>query len=171
MREPDLRYLLVRDPAGRVCGFTSLMPTMEEGQPVVYCYEIHLEPDLRGTGLAGLLMGLLETVARNVEVMQKVMLTVFACNTRALAFYRRCGFEADGMSPQPRKLRGGVVKIPDYTIMSKRVDRPRAARGAAALDISPADETDQSNALDRPAKIAKLDSNATSPNGHASGEE
>jgi len=48
MRSPGLRYLLVKDEAGRMRGFTSLMPTYEEGQPVAYCYEIHLKPELRG---------------------------------------------------------------------------------------------------------------------------
>ena len=48
MRSPELRYVLVRDSTGAVRGFTSLMPTFEDGQPVVYCYEIHLKPDLQG---------------------------------------------------------------------------------------------------------------------------
>lgn len=48
MHSGDLRYILVKDAAGTIQGFTSLMPTFEEGQPVVYCYEIHLKPELRG---------------------------------------------------------------------------------------------------------------------------
>lgn len=60
MRSPELRYVLVTEVAGddeekseggaakRIRGFTSLMPTFEEGQPVVYCYEIHLMEELRG---------------------------------------------------------------------------------------------------------------------------
>lgn len=123
MREPDLRYILIKDSSGKVCGYTSLMPTIEEGEAVVYCYEIHLKLELRGTGLAGLLMGFLDTVARNIEVVEKVMLTVFTCNTRAVKFYRHCGFEVDDISPRRRKLRNGIVKEPDYVIMSKRVER------------------------------------------------
>lgn len=123
MRDPDLRYILVKNAAGRVCGYVSFMPTMEEGQAVVYCYEIHLELGLRGTGLAGLLMGYLDTIAGNITVMEKVMLTVFTCNTRAVDFYRRRGFEVDEISPIPRKLRNDVVKEPDYAIMSKYVQR------------------------------------------------
>ncbi len=46
MESEDLRYILVKDTDGQVRGFTSLMPTFEEGQPVIYCYEIHLGPDL-----------------------------------------------------------------------------------------------------------------------------
>lgn len=48
MRAPELRYILVKDPSGSIKGFTSLMPTYEQGQPVIYCYEIHLQEDLRG---------------------------------------------------------------------------------------------------------------------------
>ncbi|KAL1859839.1 hypothetical protein VTK73DRAFT_7429 [Phialemonium thermophilum] len=130
MRSPELRYVLVKDAAGSVRGFTSLMPTYEEGQPVVYCYEIHLKPELRGTGLGALLMGFHGTVARNLPPVAKVMLTCFAANTRGLAFYRRLGFEVDEISPKTRKLRAGDIP-PDYVIMSKRVRR----RGEATSTV------------------------------------
>lgn len=51
MKSPEMRYIIVRDAAaagGSIRGFTSLMPTWEEGEPVVYCYEIHLKPEMRG---------------------------------------------------------------------------------------------------------------------------
>lgn len=49
MKSEDLRYILVKDEDdGSIAGFTSLMPTWEEGQPVIYCYEIHLKPHLQG---------------------------------------------------------------------------------------------------------------------------
>ncbi len=48
MMSDELRYILVKDADGCLKGFTSLMPCYEEGQPVVYCYEIHLKPELRG---------------------------------------------------------------------------------------------------------------------------
>jgi hypothetical protein len=48
MQSPDLRYILVRNDEGTIAGFTSLMPTFEEGDPVVYCYEIHLKAHLQG---------------------------------------------------------------------------------------------------------------------------
>lgn len=146
MREPDLRYILVKDPAGVVCAYASLMPTMEDGEPVLYCYEIHLRPGLRGSGLAALLMRLLETAATRIGIMDKVMLTVFTANHRAVAFYRRCGFDVDPTSPQPRRLRNGVVKRPDYVIMSKAIDRARRA-----VPAPPTGRVDSN----RPAKIAK----------------
>jgi N-alpha-acetyltransferase 40 len=48
MKSAELRYILVKDARGSIRGFTSLMPTYEEGQPVVYCYEIHLKPEMQG---------------------------------------------------------------------------------------------------------------------------
>lgn len=51
MRSPELRYILVKEKESEtIRGFTSLMPTYEEGQPVIYCYEIHLHPELQGYG-------------------------------------------------------------------------------------------------------------------------
>lgn len=48
MKSPDLRYILVKDDGGAVQGFTSLMPTFENHEPVLYCYEVHLLPELQG---------------------------------------------------------------------------------------------------------------------------
>jgi len=50
MKSPELRYILVKNPEGIIHGFTSLMPTYEEGEPVVYCYEIHLKPEVQRYG-------------------------------------------------------------------------------------------------------------------------
>lgn len=189
MREPDLRYILVRErdhredrkdrkdrkddtedkaddeaekdakndknknenendgsSTGAIRGFTSLMPAYEEGQPVVYCYEIHLKPELHGygcaslpplpsplcglraaadmdrTGLAGLLLGFLYTIAYNLPPISKVMLTCFLSNERALRFYHKQDFSVDAIAPEARTLRGKTV-VPDYTIMSKVVPR------------------------------------------------
>lgn len=61
MRSPGLRYVLVKKASATsteerdgkedwdgIWAFTSFMPTFEEGWPVVYCYEIHLVPELAG---------------------------------------------------------------------------------------------------------------------------
>ncbi|KAH9903760.1 acyl-CoA N-acyltransferase [Xylariomycetidae sp. FL2044] len=132
MKSSELRYILVRNAEGSVRGFTSLMPTYEEGEPVVYCYEIHLKPDLQGTGLGKLLMGFLESVAANTPPIEKIMLTCFLSNERALGFYTRFGFEKDALSPEPRSLRFGKVFVPDYVIMSKAVGKGRP--GSTARD-------------------------------------
>ncbi|KAI0881408.1 acyl-CoA N-acyltransferase [Annulohypoxylon maeteangense] len=123
MKSPELRYIIVKDSTGIIRGFTSLMPTYEEGEPVVYCYEIHLKPELQGAGLGRMLIGFLENVAVNTPPIEKVMLTCYLSNERALAFYKKAGFEKDEISPEPRKLRFGKEFIPDYVIMSKLVSR------------------------------------------------
>lgn len=73
----------------------------------------------RRTGLGRQLLEYHEQVARHTPTIEKVMLTCFLSNERALAFYRKLGFEKDEMSPEPRKLRFGKVFVPDYMIMSK----------------------------------------------------
>ncbi|KAK3391492.1 acyl-CoA N-acyltransferase [Sordaria brevicollis] len=126
MKSPELRYILVKDTStesGSIRAFTSLMPTYEEGQPVVYCYEIHLKPELQGSGLGSLLVGFHVIVAANLPPITKVMLTCFLSNKRALGFYKKHGFEKDGISPGPRKFRSGKVVMPDYAIMSRPVTR------------------------------------------------
>jgi len=152
MKSAELRYILVRatkaptsspghhnesDQGGEIRGFTSLMPTFEAGEPVVYCYEIHLKPDLQGTGLGSLLMSFHTTVAENLPPITKVMLTCFVANERGLRFYKKLGFEKDALSPEGMKLRGRMF-VPDYMIMSKRVrddecsDDPGDAEEAAS---------------------------------------
>ncbi|KAF6814708.1 N-acetyltransferase [Colletotrichum sojae] len=124
MRSPELRYVLVTEAAdegGRICGFTSLMPTFEEGEPVVYCYEIHLMEELRGTGMGRKLMDIQIAVAQSIPIVEKVMLTCFVANVSARAFYEKLGFSRDAISPPERKLRFGKVFVPDYVIMSRRV--------------------------------------------------
>ncbi|KAI1746781.1 acyl-CoA N-acyltransferase [Xylaria castorea] len=122
MKSPELRYVLVKNSEGVVRGFTSLMPTYEEGEPVVYCYEIHLKPELQRTGLGRLLMSFLESVAAHTPPIKKIMLTCFLANQKALAFYRSLGFTRDPISPVPKKLRYGREFVPDYVIMSKTVE-------------------------------------------------
>ncbi|KAK3983844.1 acyl-CoA N-acyltransferase [Cladorrhinum sp. PSN332] len=122
MKSPELRYILVKDADTKtVKGFASLMPTYECTQPVIYCYEIHLKPELQGTGMGSLLMGLLENVAGRVPPVRKVMLTCYLSNERGLKFYRKLGYERDDISPVERRLRGNKVIRPDYVIMSKVV--------------------------------------------------
>lgn len=124
MRLLDLRYVLLglgkQDVGlcGEVYGFCSFMLTWEDGIEVIYCYEIHLDERLRGRGWGKRLMGLLEEVGRRAEV-EKAMLTVFRRNEAAVRFYEGLGYEVDEFSPRPKKLRSGVVKEVDYSIMSK----------------------------------------------------
>ncbi|GAP85420.1 putative gnat family acetyltransferase protein [Rosellinia necatrix] len=135
MESPELRYILVKNPEGIVRGFTSLMPTYEEGEPVIYCYEIHLKPELQRTGLGRVLMSLLESVAAHTPPTNKVMLTCFLSNHKALAFYKAFGFTEDPISPAPKKLRYGREFVPDYVIMSKTVESKAVSTNTTSSQI------------------------------------
>ncbi|KAK8253758.1 GNAT family acetyltransferase Nat4 [Phyllosticta capitalensis] len=101
-----------------LAGFVSFMFTIEDDYPVVYIYEIHLDESHRGCGLGRHLMDAVEHCACEGKV-DKVMLTCFRRNTTALEFYTKVGFREDEFSPPPKRLRGGKLKYPSYTIMSK----------------------------------------------------
>ena len=119
MRLPDLRYLLVKESATiSLEGFLSFMLTYEDGHEVIYCYEIHLATHLQGCGLGKHLMSMMEDFGSKFDV-EKAMLTVFLENQPALNFYSALGYQVDEFSPEPRKLRNGVVKEADYIILSK----------------------------------------------------
>ena len=133
LKLPDLKYLLVRQNlASEVVGFAAFMLTYEDGIEVIYMYEIHLSDGLRGAGLGKHLVQIIQHTGE-ASGMEKVMLTVFKSNEGALSFYDRLGFSVDEFSPRPRKLRNGVVKEPDYAIMSKALnvgDGPKKGRRA-----------------------------------------
>ena len=123
MRLPDLRYVLLMRPLSEeIVGFMSFMLTFEDGFEVIYLYEIHLDPSLQGCGIGKQLFGLFEGAGKRAQV-RKAMLTVFKANEGALRFYEKLGFEEDDFSPRPWKLRNGVVKEPDYVILSKELEK------------------------------------------------
>ena len=162
MRLPDLRYLVIKrqrrhnyhcstgpEKEGQdnwedakehgeeeVAGFMSFMLTYEDGYEVIYCYEIHLSPELRGKGVGRQMMGLLEGMGRRVGV-QKAMLTVLLANAEARRFYEGCGYQVDDYSPRPRRLRNGIVKVPDYEILSKGLVGEEEGRRLGHVDKKP----------------------------------
>jgi ribosomal protein S18 acetylase RimI-like enzyme len=134
MRDPDMRYLIVRLPDSLaesstpnqsdlpVSGFLSFMITYDDDHEfaVLYVYEIHLSERLRGCGVGAHLMHLAEIIAQRIGL-TKVMLTVFSSNSAAHNFYRKLGFSKDKSSPESRVLRNGIHKPVDYMILSKDV--------------------------------------------------
>lgn len=135
MLEEEMRYLLVMEPAtiqsettppngktsNSLAGFLSFMMTHDSmpSMPVLYIYEIHLDERLRRSALGSHLMALAESIAVKVGV-EKVMLTCFLSNEKALHFYRGRNYEKDVCSPDDRRTRKKVVKV-DYAILSKKV--------------------------------------------------
>lgn len=121
MKLPDMKYITFKDELSEhVAGFVSFMITYEDGFEVVYVYEIHLAAEWQAQGLGKSLMIAVESIGKNVG-MEKIMLTVFKANQRAVAWYRRLGYVEDEFSPEPRKLRNGTVKEPTYIILSKQL--------------------------------------------------
>ncbi|CAN6465692.1 unnamed protein product [Victoria cruziana] len=109
MVAPEARYIFVRKARGtatketpgddldehqihwmadgdRVVGFVQYRFTVEEDIPVVYVYELQLEPFVQGKGLGKFLMQLIELIARKNQ-MGAVMLTVQKANSSAMHFY------------------------------------------------------------------------------------
>ncbi|KAI9680395.1 MAG: hypothetical protein M1829_001281 [Trizodia sp. TS-e1964] len=141
MQLPDLEYLLVKkrpismqdnckdttrlEPASSdpqaLEAFASFMITYENNCKVIYVYEIHLTPMVRGSGLGAHLMGIIEDIGQRADGVKKAMLTVFASNTRAVRFYEKLGYSEDEFSPKPKRLRGGKTKASTYIILSKNL--------------------------------------------------
>jgi N-alpha-acetyltransferase 40 len=131
MRHPAMKYLLLlpltlslteaQEEAGdldQIAGFLSFMITEEDGHEVVYCYELHLQPKLQGSGVGKRMMEEMEMIGERVGV-EKAMLTVFRSNERAVKAYGRWGYRIDEFTPEARKFRDGTVKEPSYVIFSK----------------------------------------------------
>ncbi|KAK5064387.1 hypothetical protein LTR84_000220 [Exophiala bonariae] len=123
MKLPDMKYIIFKDERSEdVAGFVSFMVTYEDGFEVIYVYEIHLAAEWQAQGLGKSLMLAMEAISKNVGV-EKVMLTVFKSNHRAVDWYRKLGYVEDEFSPQARKLRNGTVKESTYIILSKALKK------------------------------------------------
>lgn len=103
--------------ASVVIGFASFMLTHAPPEPVIYLYELHLQPTYRALGLGAHLLRRVEDIGRSVGV-QRAMLTVFKSNTDARAWYANKGWDVDSTSPADVELRRGSRQC-DYEIRSK----------------------------------------------------
>jgi N-alpha-acetyltransferase 40 len=127
MRHPAMKYSLLLPSAlaspshteEGVQGFLSFMVTEEDGYDVIYCYELHLQPERQGQGLGKRMMEVMEIMGARVGV-EKAMLTVFRSNEKAVRAYQKWGYGVDEFSPEGRRLRDGTVKESSYVILSKK---------------------------------------------------
>ncbi|XP_062030576.1 uncharacterized protein LOC133746404 [Rosa rugosa] len=71
---------------GSMLGFVHFRFVIEEDLPVLYVYELQLEPRVQGKGLGKFLMQLIELIARKNH-MDAVVLTVQKANLVAMNFY------------------------------------------------------------------------------------
>ncbi|KAF2857744.1 acyl-CoA N-acyltransferase, partial [Piedraia hortae CBS 480.64] len=120
LTHPEMTFTLIHLDS-KFVGFASYLPTIDSDPEVevLYLYEIHLVPSVRGEGLGRLLMHTVESQARKMG-RKKVMLTCFTANTPAKRFYERRGYSPDATSPEERVLRGRKVEG-DYLIFAKDV--------------------------------------------------
>ncbi|XP_028959949.2 uncharacterized protein LOC126624940 isoform X2 [Malus sylvestris] len=110
MVAPEARYIFVREASnasasemstmseqestsascvekrGPMVGFVHFRFVIEEELPVLYVYELQLEPHVQGKGLGKFLMQLIELIARKNQ-MGAVVLTVHRSNSVAMNFY------------------------------------------------------------------------------------
>ncbi|GJE87583.1 GNAT family N-acetyltransferase [Phanerochaete sordida] len=81
-----------------VVGFSMFRFDYEEGEKLLYCYEVQLDTSSRRLGLGKFLMDELIHIGSTWN-MEKVMLTVLKANSDAVRFYREIGFTLDPSSP------------------------------------------------------------------------
>lgn len=95
LADPSVRTW-VATAEGRVVGFASLGPGRDEDAEDgdLELYAIYLDPEMWGRGVA---RSLLRTVLLDVPPRVAVSLWVIAENERAQRFYRRHGFQPDGV--------------------------------------------------------------------------
>ncbi|KAL3110817.1 hypothetical protein niasHT_014754 [Heterodera trifolii] len=108
------RFLLVRTANGRLIAYVHFRFVEDEGRPVLYCYEIQVEPDYQQKGIGARLIEQLERLAEGTQ-MELLMATVFAFNGPSLAFFHKSGFRTD---PSCRFGHDGPDGR-DYVILSK----------------------------------------------------
>ncbi|OEL21484.1 hypothetical protein BAE44_0017496 [Dichanthelium oligosanthes] len=130
---PDARYILVKQYSngfttecsmnqsveGRLVGFVHYRFVLEEELPVVYVYELQMEPSAQGKGLGKFLMQLIEQIACKNQ-MGAVMLTVQKANTQAMAFYSKLRYVISSTSPSRVDPQIGLEK--SYKILCKTFD-------------------------------------------------
>ena len=118
LKEPATRYLLIHDDSNLVA-FLSFQIEVEFEVPIFYLYEIQVSESHRGKGLGQSLLTVFKGLAQTLQI-QKLMMTVFTSNTRAIDLYTRLGFTTDPSSPSTRRLRTSLHS-PDYKILSTLV--------------------------------------------------
>ncbi|KAL7139678.1 hypothetical protein ABFS83_09G069400 [Erythranthe nasuta] len=124
---------------GPIVGFVHYRFVVEEEVPVVYVYELQLEPRVHGKGLGKFLMQLIELIACECG-MGAVVLTVQRANLLAMDFYlRKLRYTISAISPSRVAPLLGPEK--SYEILCKTFDPDAQAVFEAAQD-SAADTRD-----------------------------
>ena len=129
-KQTDARFAAVFDTQHandeKLAAFMQFRFVEEEGEPVVYIYELQVQANYQTQGLGKKLVALAEQQGNRANQaltsappLTKVMLTVHKSNERARAFYRRLGFDVDDISPAKSDAEGDDAGYYDYEILSK----------------------------------------------------
>ncbi|KAL6503057.1 hypothetical protein OROHE_023959 [Orobanche hederae] len=111
--------------AGPTVGFVHYRFILEEEVPVLYVYELQLEPHVQGKGIGQFLMQLIELIACE-NSMGAVVLTVQRANLLAMDFYiRKLGYTISAISPSRVDPLLGQEK--SYEILCKTFDHEAQA--------------------------------------------
>jgi GNAT superfamily N-acetyltransferase len=133
-------YLIAKDnsdDSGRPVALVHFRFDIDNGDEVLYCYEIQLCPEVRRKGLGKFMMQILELMAFKVQ-MKKVMVTIFKNNTDSLEFFvNKLKYGVDETSPEDT-LEDAIfypAEPSTYQILSKpigvRQQQTASANGAA----------------------------------------
>ncbi|KAK9071843.1 hypothetical protein SSX86_008273 [Deinandra increscens subsp. villosa] len=127
MSSSEALYIFVYNKES-IIGFVHYRFTIEEEIPVLYVYELQLEPAYQGKGLGKFLMQLVELIACNNR-MGAVVLTVQKRNTSAINFYlNRLRYNISSISPSKVYQLMGVIGLEkSYEILCKTFDHEAKA--------------------------------------------
>eukprot|EP00112_Aurelia_sp_Birch-Aquarium-sp1_P008049 Seg1882.1 transcript_id=Seg1882.1/GoldUCD/mRNA.D3Y31 product="N-alpha-acetyltransferase 40" protein_id=Seg1882.1/GoldUCD/D3Y31 len=93
-------YLLAYDnDKDKAVGISHFRFDFDFDDPVLYCYEIQLEENVRGNGLGKFMLQILELIAFRAK-MCKIMVTVFKENKDAVNFFNNLKYVVDETSPR-----------------------------------------------------------------------
>lgn len=106
--------------------FMAIRPVDEPFGHCLYLYEIQIMAEFQGKRLGSRLMLCFHNLAASLSEVPQfgfsavgTALTVFAANERAIAFYRKLGYNRAAHSPRNRRLRNGKLLKPEYYIMER----------------------------------------------------
>ncbi|XP_076949310.1 uncharacterized protein LOC143621916 [Bidens hawaiensis] len=122
MTSPEALYIFVYNDKS-IIGFVHYRFVIEEEIPVLYVYELQLEPAFQGKGLGKFLMQLVELIACN-NGMGAVVLTVQKQNTSAINFYlNKLKYNISSISPSKvYQMMGVIGEEKSYEILCKTFD-------------------------------------------------
>lgn len=119
MKETEVEHMCAVCPESCLLGFVHYRFVVEEELPVLYVYELQMEPSAQGKGLGKFMMQLIEQIACKNQ-MGAVMLTVQKANTQAMAFYTKLRYVISSTSPSRVDPQIGLEK--SYEILCKTFD-------------------------------------------------